>query len=138
MPKREWSSQYETGVKEIDDQHRRLLEKIDRFQIALYQGRSKDELAGVISFLLSYIEEHLETEERILAECSFPDFKRHQEQHNDFREQCMKLIKRFNTGGADSFLAIEVEKLIVNWWENHVMKMDMACIPYVRKEADYL
>ncbi len=138
MPKRNWSSRYETGFKEIDDQHRRLLEKIDRFQIALYDGSSTAEVAGMIEYLSAYIEEHLETEEAILQECNFPDLKRHREHHDMFREKCSMLIKRFKTGGSDSYLAIEVEKLIISWWEEHVMKMDMAYIPFIKKEADFL
>ena len=38
MEKWQWDPQLETGIDEIDDQHKRLLDRIDNLEIAIYKG----------------------------------------------------------------------------------------------------
>jgi len=137
MKKWEWSARLETGIKEIDEQHKGLFEQIDRLDLAIYRGSAIGELKNLIEYLNSYIVEHLEIEEKLLRDCSYPDYERHFNEHEEFRSLCAELMLRFKKG-ADNYLALDVDKQMRKWWENHIMKMDMAYVPYIKKEADFL
>ncbi|HNX24620.1 MAG TPA: hemerythrin family protein [Spirochaetota bacterium] len=137
MGKWEWNSRLEAGIKEIDEQHKGLFEQIDRLELAIYKGSAIEELKSIIEYLNVYINEHLETEEKLLRDCNFFDFEKHFEQHEEFRSLVAELLNRYKKG-ADNYLALDVDKQLRKWWENHILKMDMAYVPYIKKEADFL
>ncbi len=138
MEKWKWNSRFETGIKEIDEQHKGLFERIDQLELAMYRGSASEELKKIIEYLNSYILKHLEVEEKILRDCSYPDYEGHVNQHEEFRALCADLLHRYKEKTDDVYLALDVDKQMRKWWENHILKMDMAYVPYVRKEADYL
>lgn len=138
MEKWEWNSSLETGIELIDEQHHELFARIDQFELAIYNGTASHELKGIFEYLKSYIIEHLEAEEKILRDCNYPDFERHFEEHESFRKLFAEMSASYKEKGGDNYLAIDVDKQLRKWWENHILKMDMAYAPFVRKEADYL
>jgi hemerythrin len=138
MGKWEWNSSLETGVELIDEQHHELFARIDQLEVAIYNGTASRELKGIFEYLKSYIIEHLEAEEKILSDCNYPDFERHFEEHEKFRKLISEMSASYKEKGGDNYLAIDVDKQLRKWWENHIMKMDMSYAPFVRKEADYL
>ncbi len=138
MEKWQWNSRLETGIKLIDEHHRELFERIDQLEIAIYNGSATHELKGILEYLKSYIIEHLEAEEKLLRDCNYPDIKRHFEQHEKFRKLISEMSANYKKKGGDNYLALDVDKQLREWWENHIIKMDLAYVPFVRKEADYL
>lgn len=137
MSKWEWNSRLETGIKEIDEYHKGLFEQIDRLEIAIYKGSAAGELKSIIEYLNSYVVEHLEMEEKLLRDSNYHDYEKHFIQHEEFRSLCADLIKRYKKS-ADNYFALDVDKQMRKWWEDHILKMDMAYIPFLKKEADYL
>lgn len=137
MTKWKWNSRLETGIKGIDEQHKALFEQIDRLELAIYKGSAAEELKSIIEYLNSYVIEHLEAEEKLLRDSSYHDFEKHFLQHEEFRALCADLLKRYKKG-ADNYLALDIDKEMRKWWENHILKMDMAYVPFIKKEADFL
>jgi len=138
MEKWQWNSRLETGIELIDEQHRELFARIDQLEIAIYNGSASHVLKSLLEYLNSYIVEHLEAEEQILRDCNYPDFDHHIEQHDEFRKLISEMSASYNEKGGDDYFAIDVDKQLRRWWENHILKMDMAYVPFVRKEADFL
>lgn len=138
MEKWQWNSRLETGIKVIDEQHKGLFKRIDQLEIAIYKGTAAEELKKIIEYLNSYIIEHLEAEEKILRDNNYIDYAKHKKQHDEFRTLCEHIIAQYNESGPDSYLAIDVDKQMRKWWEDHILKMDMAYVPYIKKEVDFL
>ena len=63
-----WSDRYETGIPEIDAQHRRLFQAINRMEAAYQAGTEEAEAQESLAFLARYTLEHFETEEAIWHE----------------------------------------------------------------------
>ena len=138
MGKWKWNPRLETGIEEIDEQHKELFKRVDRLELAVYKGNPSEELKKFIEYLNVYVAEHLDAEEKILRDCNFPDFAAHLKQHEEFRTLCAGMLSTYKETGPDNYLALEVEKRLIKWCEEHIMKMDMAYVPYVKKEVDYL
>lgn len=138
MGKWQWNTRLETGIVEIDNQHKELFKRIDRLELAVYKGTATDELGKMVEYLTSYLFEHLDAEEKILRDCSYPDIAEHIKQHKEFRTLCSALLARYKETGPDNYLAIEIEKLMAKWCRDHILKMDMDYVPYVKKEVDFL
>jgi hemerythrin len=128
----EWTSSLETGIEEIDEQHKELFNRIDKLELAIYKGRAAIELESLMKYLESYIIEHFEMEEQLMLDHIYPDFAAHARQHNEFRNIFTGILESCRNRGADSYLAIDVDKQMRKWWENHILKMDMAYIPFLK------
>ena len=129
----EWNSRLETGIKQIDEQHKELFNRIDQLELALYRGNSVTELLKLLEYLESYVVEHFQTEEKLLLDNFYPDFAIHSHQHESFRAYINGVLNDFKNKGADSYMAINIDKQMRKWWETHILKMDMAYVPYIKK-----
>ena len=129
----QWDSRLETGIEQIDEQHKELFARIDALELAIYKGRAASELIKLMEYLESYISEHFDLEEKLMLDNIFPDYAIHSRQHNEFRTYCTGVLNTFKNKGSDSYMAIDVDKQMRKWWENHILKMDTAYIPFVKK-----
>jgi hemerythrin len=134
MAQFEWDSRLETGIGVIDGQHRELFKRIDMLELAIYNGKSRDELIKMIDFLDYYADEHFTLEENVMKKNKYHDLSRHAQEHHDFRIMYKSIKDQFIKNGADSYLAIDVDKKIRKWWENHVMNTDMAYVPVLKNK----
>lgn len=128
-----WDSRLETGIEQIDEQHKGLFNRIDQLELAIYKGKSSAELISLMEYLESYIFEHFELEERLMLENGYPDYAKHSRQHQDFRTYCAGVLDTFKNRGGDSYMAIDIDRHMRKWWENHILKTDMEYVPYLKK-----
>jgi hemerythrin len=132
MVKFEWDSRLETGIRVIDEQHRELFKRVNQLELAIYQGRSRDELLKMINFLDYYVEDHFAAEEILMRKNKYPDLPKHAKEHQEFRNMYKGVKDEFTKKGSDSYLAIDVDKKIRKWFENHVLNADMAYVPFLK------
>lgn len=130
----EWNSSYETGIDIIDEQHQELFSKIDAISLAIYEGQGKKKVGELIDFMDAYIANHFKTEEKILYDNFYPDFTKHLSYHQEFTRSFKEYSGDFNKNGPDNYLAIRMEKEIRSWWENHILKIDMLYVPYIKDD----
>jgi hemerythrin len=130
-----WDKRLETGIDEVDSQHRDLFRRIDSLELSLYGGKSKVETMMMIEYLEAYVEEHFDAEEGLLLRFGYPDIGKHRQEHHEFRELYKKIRDEYEKKEADSYMALDVDKEIRKWWENHIMKSDKAFVPYVKQEG---
>ncbi|NLV66573.1 MAG: hemerythrin family protein [Spirochaetes bacterium] len=133
MPILEWNRSLETGIELIDNQHQELFRRIDRLELAMYNGRAVTELRNLLEYLESYIIEHFHDEEELMLRINYPGYAAHVKEHNDFRNKINSLLAECKGKGIDSYLAIDVDKQMRKWLEHHIMKTDMAIVPFINK-----
>jgi hemerythrin len=128
-----WSSSYSVGIKLIDDQHKGLLDFInDLFNHST--GNEKDELEyfrEVIQTVVSYIKNHLSTEEKLLSAADFPDYAAHKRVHDLFTLEVIKSVKDFESGKR-----LVLEKFayyLKDWLLTHIAVMDKQYMFYLKK-----
>ena len=128
-----WNKNLETGIDLIDRQHKELFSRIDKLELAILTREEDVELVRLIEYLESYVSEHFSAEEDIMEKTNYPDLIIHQVEHEKFTSFYNSLKKEYLLKGADCYLALDVDKQIRKWWENHVLKTDMAYIPHFKK-----
>lgn len=135
MKKLEWSRSLETGIELIDSQHRELIRRIDALDLAIFKGTGKVELVRMLEYLASYVEEHFEAEEEMMMKVNYPDFTGHHDEHKKFKAIYARILQEYNIKGADSYLAMELDRQVRKWFEHHLMVTDAAYVPYVKKKS---
>jgi hemerythrin len=130
-----WDKRLETGIIQIDDQHREIFKRIDQLGLAILNGEEKVRLVHILEFLDRYVVEHFGAEEDVLNKIRYPELPGHTAEHQKFRRMCKDLISECSIKGTDQYLALETDKILRTWWEDHILKSDMSFILFMKKEG---
>ena len=122
----EWDDSLLTGVEDIDDQHRELFRRFNDLLAACNQGRGRDEVLRVLTFLDDYIRRHFRDEEAMQQRTNFPDYTVHRAQHEEFMVKTDALAAQFRSEGATLSLLVKTNNTLMEWLVGHIRKMDRA------------
>ncbi|NBC32580.1 MAG: bacteriohemerythrin [Alphaproteobacteria bacterium] len=97
----EWSDELSVGVSEIDEDHKKLLEIVNRFFDAYRFADSRATVLSALTNIADYASWHFDHEERIMRREKFPGLDIHKRQHSELLDRLAGLIAGFETGRAD-------------------------------------
>jgi len=125
-----WKHRYDMHYKELDLQHRGLLELLNELILMASGPEDPEGMGSVFSRLCTYVHVHFATEEKYLAACGSSGLARQQREHAWFVEQLLSLNDTHNAG--DSALHRETLKLLKRWFLEHILGSDLACAADLR------
>lgn len=129
----EWDESFSVRVQEIDDQHKKFIDAINRFQAAVDSGEASQEFAKLLDFLISYSEFHFKTEEDYFAKFGFEEADSHKEQHLAFIEIVKAYQARFEAD--DLIVPEEVSTFLNNWLREHILSSDKRYVACLRENG---
>jgi len=117
-----WSDSLSVNVKEIDLQHRKLIDMINELNEAMKNGKGKNSLGKILNGLISYTATHFKQEERYFDKLRYPDTVNHKKEHVAF----VKQVTEFKDGFEKDNLAVtmEVMNFLSDWLKNHIKGTD--------------
>jgi hemerythrin-like metal-binding protein len=125
-----WKTEYELGIRIIDEQHIKLVEYIsDLYAITLETDKTQ-KTKEVIDRLFEYTEQHFVFEENILKDAQYPDFNAHQLTHKKFINQLIEYRQKFNEG---KIVPAQLVVFLKDWLIQHIQGTDRLYIPFVKK-----
>lgn len=127
-----WDPALETGVTEIDEQHRLLFRRADAVLDAVAAGQGAQEVRRTLQFLADYAALHFETEERYMRAAGFPDADAHAEIHQRINRRIMEVASDFHARGASPALVADVEALVRGWLTMHIAEKDRAVADWIK------
>ena len=126
----EWKDEYSVGDPLMDAHHRMFFEMFRELYNALESGKQDIDIAGILDFLIEYIEMHLKSEERLLEKVGYPKINEHRTAHNELTRQAIEINQSFTEDNA----LLDKEKLLAflqNWFFVHIIQEDMKYKAYV-------
>jgi hemerythrin len=129
----EWSAKYSVGVREIDDQHKKLIALIQQLDGAMRQGQGKRILGDILSGLVKYAGSHFATEERLMKTHGYPEYDQHKEKHGKMTQKVLDIQDEFETNGSN--LTLDVMKYLENWVDKHILGTDMKYSSFFREKG---
>lgn len=129
----QWRDEIETGIEDIDSQHRDLLRKVDDLLRASKELRAQEEIARLLWFLKRYVRRHFRDEENLQLTSGFPGYKLHKAQHDWFYREVQRFEARYAREGASTVLVVQSIRMMSEWLRNHFLKMDRALAEHLRK-----
>lgn len=128
MAKTIWTSNLNTGIEAIDNQHRKIVEYINLLDDARAAGGKKALVSKVIDNLVDYTISHFQYEERMLERANYPFLKAHQNVHQIFIKRLATYQERFKNGEN---ISEELHTLMFNWLFGHIKYDDMDFVSSV-------
>jgi len=119
-----WKDSYLIGVPEIDNQHIKLVQAIDKFTEACSQGRGRASIEQTLNFVVMYTKDHFRDEESIQAKYSYPGLIAHKRIHAAFIQDVGALVEEFKKVGPNVALTGRINKTLVDWLIKHISTED--------------
>lgn len=127
-----WTSEYSVGVVEIDDQHKVLIDLINRLFVTALNRDHKDAVSEILDQLIDYTRSHFSREEELLGESTYPVLSEHQVQHRMFEKKIELIAARYRDGNIVTF---ELINFLKRWLREHILQADMGYTLYLEKSA---
>lgn len=121
-----WKSSYSVGHWVLDNQHRVLLSLCaDALELLPENVMEKPghRFHSAQEELLSCIEEHFKTEERLLKQLDNSLYERHRLEHQGFWIQLSDYLDQVDKGEVDRDT---LHGFFVEWWSGHILNSDRA------------
>jgi hemerythrin len=110
------------GVKDIDDQHQKLIALVNQINDAMSAGQGKAALAPVLNELVRYTQYHFGTEERLMAQHKYALTVEHKGEHQKFIADVSAFKAKFDSGNA--MISTEIMNFLRDWLSKHILQTD--------------
>ena len=90
-----WDVSINVGIEELDQQHQRLIAKIQEVEDSVKLGRDQEKIKKVVEQFIDYIDFHFKTEERVFQITNYPDAENHIKEHTAFFRKVSKFISDY-------------------------------------------
>lgn len=133
MTKLRWDPCLETGIEEIDWEHRRLLNIANRLLDAMARGKGEAAVRPVFRDLKRHAEEHFGHEESFMREMGYPDATAHSEEHRRMFASLEEFEAALESGDPPG--AVQLNALLSHWLLDHILKLDKQYAAFSRERA---
>ena len=129
----QWRRELSIDGGPIDDDHRHLLEIVNRFEQEGAAGDRKA-LLNTLADLRYYAREHFRREEQLQEDIHYPKRFQHRLEHQELAERLNTVIGHFEGAMTEPQLvevSWETVDLLRHWLIDHMIKADLQFRPYV-------
>ena len=126
-----WVPELDTGIDEIDRQHRRIVDYINKLY-ELRESPDREALGDVIGEMVDYTLSHFVFEETLIENAGYMLAGPHKKVHELFTRRVSEMQTRFDAGED---VAAELHGMLSRWLFNHIRNEDHG---YVDAAKTYL
>lgn len=134
MPLFNWTdSKYSVNIKELDQQHKWLVDIINQLYDAKQDKKDQEVLGKVLDELVDYTKTHFKKEEKLMKDYGYPDYTAHKSEHDSLTKKALDMRKKYYSGEAN--MTIKIGFLLKNWLSDHILVVDKKYSPYLNKKG---
>jgi len=128
-----WSEKFFTGLTQIDYEHYKIVEFINRLYQLYIENKKHPELGTTLKELGEFTKGHFSYEETLMIQHNYPNYSSHKPQHEKLLNDLGKFINNYENHRAeidDSFM-----EFLTNWLSRHILQEDMKYAPYLKSKG---
>ncbi len=120
------------GIREIDDEHRELVSRLNFFVQATDLATEKTQVKRLFSNLKNYVIQHFANEEHLMKLYRYPGMVLHIEEHQAFVRDLKKFENNIESVHCDKCMVEDLRKIFTDWATVHIEKTDKALGDFLR------
>ncbi|MBF0110186.1 MAG: bacteriohemerythrin [Magnetococcales bacterium] len=129
-----WNDNLSVGIREMDKQHKRLVELINLLAGKIQSGRAEEGVKLVLPEIREYTLFHFNQEEELFTSAGYPDAASHKDKHKKVIERVVAFIEQVDKG--DLSVANALLGFLRNWLISHIMKVDKQYGRFINEKLD--
>jgi hemerythrin len=133
MPIMSWTDTYSTGIAEVDQQQKKLIDLINSLHDAMAKGQAKNVLGKILGELVNYCASHFAMEEKLFDKYGYPEAAEHKEKHQKMTAKVLALQAEFEQGKA--MMTLEVMDFLQQWLDKHILGTDKKYWPFLNSKG---
>ena len=131
MPKVEWSNELSVNVAVFDNEHKKLVDILNKLYDAMSQGQGQQAMATVLVELADYTKTHFAHEENAMEKYGYPGLTEQKKAHELFVNKLNETQTQYNSGSVT--ISVNMFNFLFSWIENHIKKMDSGYSEFFNK-----
>ncbi|MCX6116252.1 MAG: bacteriohemerythrin, partial [Proteobacteria bacterium] len=128
-----WKSQFDIGIKSMNDDHKHLLSLMSKLEKAHHKDASFDSLSEILGELLQFTKRHFAEEEAFFDSFKFPQADSHKGIHKSLLSKLEKHASNFSTKGT---LDGEFFEFLRTWLSAHIQGIDNKYAQYYLESSE--
>ncbi len=129
----DWNGHLKLGHAQIDSDHKKMVELLNRFHDASHTEHSTVVCSLILSDLIAYTKAHFALEEQLMTISQYGQLAAHKTEHNALMQQIVELKTRLDRGTAE--LDSELFEFLRDWVCKHILESDRALVSALQAEA---
>lgn len=126
----EWKDLFLTNIPEIDLQHKKLIEVLNKVLIAQRENNTA-EVKEIFVQLIQYSQYHFEFEENHMQFNRYKKLSEHKLEHQYYIKQIQNLLLSLKEGKED--ILSEIKEMLEKWLINHICSSDREYAKTIKK-----
>ena len=115
----EWRKEFETGVADVDHEHRELVDLINQLHEQVSAGASPDHIQDFLGEVFAKIAAHFALEESIMRKHAYDEYEAHKAEHEKLLDEIRDIMD-----GATADYGTALSETVRDWFVNHFKSKD--------------
>ena len=128
-----WKDEFSVGVKELDDQHKKLLTMINKLIIEQKTLTDPKTIADLLTEMTDYAQVHFRAEEYLMAEYGYEQKTLQEKQHQDFIDKTISFCSASDIG--PNILSTALLDYLGTWLVEHILQEDLKYKEFFRSKG---
>lgn len=119
----EWREEFNTGVSEVDHEHKEIVDLINELHEAMGEDASQDEIGRFLGEVFSKISSHFALEETVMRKHNYDEYDDHKSDHEKLLDDLRDIMDDAEEDAGKNYktaLAVSVR----DWFVNHFKTKD--------------
>ena len=119
----EWREEFNTGVSEVDHEHKEIVDLINELHEAMGEDASQDEIGRFLGDVFSKISSHFALEETVMRKHNYDEYDDHKSDHEKLLDDLRDIMDDAEEGTGKNYKTALAES-VRDWFVNHFKTKD--------------
>ncbi len=119
----DWRKEFETGVEEVDHEHKELIDLLNTLHEKLGTDVSREEVRGFLGDVFTNISSHFALEETVMRKHKYDEYQAHKSEHEQLLDDLRDIMDAFEANEALDYKSTLADA-VRDWFVNHFKTKD--------------
>ncbi len=115
----EWRKEFETGIADVDHEHRELIDLINALHVQIEANASKTQIQEFLGEVFARISAHFALEETIMRKYGYDEYAGHKTEHEELLDQLRDIMDETEADYSGALSGV-----VRDWFVNHFKSKD--------------
>jgi hemerythrin-like metal-binding protein len=119
----QWRKEFETGVADVDHEHRELVELINGLHDKIESGGDRRQILDFLGEVFARIAAHFALEESIMRKHRYDEYEAHKAEHEALLDEIRDIMDTAESDPSETYRAA-LSSTVRDWFVNHFKSKD--------------